>query len=311
MELDCSKRKGCQSCSNEGINSCRQKCVRQNPGEIWGTGLPIPKHGLKHAQQQGVTNCTEASVLSEGAYQRPDIHQQIPSTWCWRSFRGQWSHCKSAYIGDMTPSTEMHIWKYGTWKWNIHLAMLTFLWEQLMLPNTGKHLLCTVNSVTQSLGPQPRSLTKGMCQDARTIDWSQKLQLLLRTTCQHKLCGMSTGFCHVGTMWQVKLCPLKYLSHFLTSKQLAQLILKNVSSGLQQLFFSVTGCLLDTIHQHTGRHSNFPNIFPLRTYSNIKTSKEVNIYSTPCKNVLLDADMRSLTVFIFSVLPMQWDEFLK
>lgn len=51
-----------------------------------------------------------------------------------------------------------------------------------------------------------------MCQDARTIDQSQKLQLLLRTTCLHKLCGMSAGICHVSTMWQVKLCPLKYLN---------------------------------------------------------------------------------------------------
>lgn len=37
--------------------------MRQNPGEIWGAGLPIPKHGLKRALQQSVTNCTDSPLL--------------------------------------------------------------------------------------------------------------------------------------------------------------------------------------------------------------------------------------------------------
>lgn len=38
---------------------------------------------------------------TEGTYQGPDIHQQIPWNWHWRNTGGQWSRWKSAYTGDI------------------------------------------------------------------------------------------------------------------------------------------------------------------------------------------------------------------
>lgn len=120
--------------------------------------------------------------------------------------------------------------------------------------------------------------------------------------------GMTAGICHVRTMWQVKLCPLKYLS------TLEELNLENVnviksatviySLLLGTCWTRFTNIQVDTVISSKYFHYDY-------IHSNIITSRAVNIYSTLCKNLLLGAYMHSLTVTMFSVLPMQWPKIFK
>lgn len=106
-----------------------------------------------------MTSYTETSLLSEGAYQGPvvDIHQQIPCNWHWRNIRGQWEPLQvSIRRWYMMSSTEMHIWKYGIWTWNVHLVLLTCLWEK-----TGVTKYRKISSVHYRLSdPKVRLLAK-------------------------------------------------------------------------------------------------------------------------------------------------------
>lgn len=54
------------------------------------------------------------------------------------------------------------------------------------------------------------------------------------------------------------------------------------------------------IHHHPGVYNDFLNAFPLlETYSNLMTSRAMNVYSSLCKDVVLNTYMCPLTVTIF------------
>lgn len=61
-------------------------------------------------------------------------------------------------------------------------------------------------------------------------------------------------------------------------------------------FFSLSRSALYTFHHQPGRYN--------RIHPCVMTSRTVNICSSLCKNVFLDVYMHSLTVTVFSVLPI-------
>lgn len=118
----------------------------------------------------------------------------------------------------MMPSTEMHIWKYETWKFiTTDLFVIVISVTKYRKISSVQYQLCD-----PEVGLLAKILNKSNVSRCTYYWLLPKLQLFLRTTCLHKLCGMSTGICQVGTMWHVKQCPLKYLN------TLEELTLKNV-----------------------------------------------------------------------------------
>lgn len=107
--------------------------------------------------------------------------------------------------------------------------------------------------------------------------------------CRHKLCGMSTGTCHVSRLWQVNPHPIHIQKCW---KSLTLRI--SMSSSLANLTFSLSVNTHCTFHQQPGRYN--------RIHPCIMTSGTVNVCSSLCKHVLPDVYMHSLTVTVFSVL---------